>query len=91
LKYDVPVVAGYGQREKDGVRHRVHFEAAFDLIRTGDNEADAVANTAMFTAKIEAFVRNDPEQWFWLHSRWRKRPPEDQGASPRSGDVSRES
>jgi len=91
LKYDVPVVAGYGQREKDGVRHRVHFEPAFDLIRTGDNEADAVANTAMFTAKIEAFVRNDPEQWFWLHSRWRKRPPEDQGASPRSGDVSRES
>ncbi len=91
LKFDVPVVAAYGNREKDGWRHRIRFEPAFKLVRSHDHDADVLANTAMFTAKIEEFVRNDPEQWFWLHSRWRKRPPATDDAPAGSGDVSSES
>ncbi|MFB3918387.1 MAG: lysophospholipid acyltransferase family protein [Terriglobales bacterium] len=59
---------------KDG-RCCIHMEPVMDLIRTGDNEADVVANTAAFTAKIEEFVRRYPDQWLWVHRRWKTRPP----------------
>ena len=38
-------------------------------------EHDAIANTALFTAAIEQYVRRYPEQWLWVHRRWKARPP----------------
>ena len=40
---------------------------------TGDREADILSLTARFTAVIEAQIRADPTQWFWIHDRWRHR------------------
>ncbi|HPD14181.1 MAG TPA: lysophospholipid acyltransferase family protein [Planctomycetota bacterium] len=82
LKLDVPVLAGYTYREGHRLFHCFHCDPPFELIRTGDHKADVVANTAMFTQRIEEFVRKHPDQWFWLHSRWRKRPP---GEAPGAG------
>jgi KDO2-lipid IV(A) lauroyltransferase len=82
LKHDIPVLAGYGHRAEDGSHHVLHVEPPLELIRTGDHEADVVANTALFTSHVEQWVRRHPEQWFWLHSRWRKRPPEEKAAPP---------
>ena len=31
--------------------------------------------TALCTARVEAAIRRAPEQWFWMHNRWRTRPP----------------
>jgi KDO2-lipid IV(A) lauroyltransferase len=53
----------------------VRFDAALELIRTGDLEADILANTQQFTSLIEEYVRNYPEQWLWVHRRWKTRPP----------------
>jgi KDO2-lipid IV(A) lauroyltransferase len=44
------------------------------LIRTGDAQADIVANTQQFTTIIEDFVRRYPDQWLWVHRRWKTRP-----------------
>jgi Kdo2-lipid IVA lauroyltransferase/acyltransferase len=33
-----------------------------------------VANTALFTKAIEEFVRHYPDQWLWVHRRWKTRP-----------------
>ena len=46
-----------------------------ELVRTGDNEADAVANTAIFNRIFEDYVRQYPDQWLWVHRRWKTRPP----------------
>jgi KDO2-lipid IV(A) lauroyltransferase len=35
---------------------------------------DVVAYTAAFNRAIEAAIRQAPEQWFWMHNRWRTRP-----------------
>ncbi|MGA2372089.1 MAG: lysophospholipid acyltransferase family protein [Terriglobales bacterium] len=55
-------------------KYRVEFDRPIDLVRSGDDDADAVANTAKFTAVIESYVRRYPEQWLWVHRRWKTRP-----------------
>jgi len=81
LKYDVPVLPGYAWRDPKRFLHHFHCDPPFELIRTGDHKADVVANTAMFTRRIEEYVLRHPEQWLWLHQRWRKRPPEEREAT----------
>jgi len=56
-------------------KYRLRFDPAVKLIRTGNNEADIVANTQLFTNVIEDVVRRYPEQWLWVHRRWKTRPP----------------
>ena len=60
-------------------KYRVEFDRAVELVRTGDPEADAVANTARFTRIIEEYVRRYPDQWLWVHRRWKTRPPGEPG------------
>lgn len=55
-------------------RYRLRFDPALALVRTGDDEADAAANTALFTKVIEGYARKYPEQWLWVHRRWKTRP-----------------
>lgn len=55
-------------------KYRIHFEPAVELERTGNDEADAVANTARFTKVIEEFARRYPDQWLWVHRRWKTQP-----------------
>jgi KDO2-lipid IV(A) lauroyltransferase len=56
-------------------KYRVQFDPALELVNTGDNEADAVANTTLFNRVIEGYVRKYPDQWLWVHRRWKTRPP----------------
>ena len=56
-------------------KYRVEFDRAVELVRTGNEEADAVANTAKFTRVIEDYIRRYPDQWLWVHRRWKTRPP----------------
>ncbi len=55
-------------------KYRLRFDPAVTLIRTGNDDADAVANTALFTKIIEDYVRRYPDQWLWVHRRWKTRP-----------------
>jgi KDO2-lipid IV(A) lauroyltransferase len=73
IKFGAPVIFGYIQRGSDN-RHTVTIEGPLDLIRTGDEEKDVVANTAMLTNKIEDCIMRNPEQWVWMHRRWRRQP-----------------
>ncbi len=73
MKFEAPVIFGYIQRGKDN-RHRVFLEGPLDLIRTSDREKDVIANTTMLTNKMEDCIRKNPEQWVWMHRRWRRQP-----------------
>ena len=55
-------------------KYRVRFDAALELARTGNDAEDVVANTARFTKVIEEYVRRYPDQWLWVHRRWKTRP-----------------
>lgn len=55
-------------------KYRVEFDKAIELVRTGDDEADAITNTAVFNRIFEDYVRKYPDQWLWVHRRWKTRP-----------------
>ena len=59
-------------RGEDGV-YRASTEEV-EVPRTGDAERDALELTARFTARIEAAIRAHPEQWVWMHQRWKTKP-----------------
>ena len=74
LRTDAAVVPGLTIWDDVLKKYRLRFDPALELVRTGDLEADIVANTQMFTKVIESYVRKYPEQWLWVHRRWKTRP-----------------
>jgi KDO2-lipid IV(A) lauroyltransferase len=79
LRTDAAVVPGFTIWDEALGKYRLRFDPALELIRTGDLEADIVANTQMFTRVIEDYVRKYPEQWLWVHRRWKTRPEGEPG------------
>jgi len=76
LRFGVPVISGFINREKDGT-HVLRIYPEFETVRTGDEAADVVANTQVYTRKIEEHILSiHPEQWSWFHRRWKSRPGE---------------
>jgi len=74
LRTDAPVVPGFTIWDESLGKYRLRFDPALELVQTGNLEADIVANTQQFTKVIEEYVRKYPEQWLWVHRRWKARP-----------------
>jgi Kdo2-lipid IVA lauroyltransferase/acyltransferase len=75
LRTDAAVVPGFTVWDPVLRKYRLRFDPAVQLLRTGNNDSDIVANTAQFTKIIEEVVRRYPDQWLWVHRRWKTRPP----------------
>jgi Kdo2-lipid IVA lauroyltransferase/acyltransferase len=75
LHTDAAVVPGFLHWDAALRKYRLCFEPAVDPTRTGDDETDIRENTQRFTRVIENYVRRYPDQWLWLHRRWKTRPP----------------
>jgi Kdo2-lipid IVA lauroyltransferase/acyltransferase len=67
----IPVVAPWDERKG---RYVFRGSPAVELVRTGDHERDVEANTARFAAATEQQIRKYPDQWLWIHKRWKTRP-----------------
>jgi KDO2-lipid IV(A) lauroyltransferase len=74
LRTDAAVLPGFTIWDPVLRKYRLRFDPAVQLIRTGDTEKDIVANTQLFTKVIEDFIRKYPDQWLWVHRRWKTRP-----------------
>jgi KDO2-lipid IV(A) lauroyltransferase len=74
LRTDAAVVPGFTIWDEKLGKYRLRFDPAVELVRSGDLEADLVANTQKFTSVIEDYARKYPEQWLWVHRRWKTRP-----------------
>lgn len=68
----VPMCAVWKEDEK---RYIAIHGTVIEPVRTGDRKRDIVETTALFTAEFEKFVREYPDQWLWIHKRWKTRPP----------------
>lgn len=73
-KTGVPVVLGLVIWDPKLRKYRLRFDPVEWILRQ-DPEEEIAVNTANFTRKIEAYVRRYPDQWLWVHRRWKTRPP----------------
>ncbi|MDQ2833949.1 MAG: lysophospholipid acyltransferase family protein [Acidobacteriota bacterium] len=78
-KTGAAVVPGFLLWEESEGRYVLRFGEELGVVNSGDAEADVMANTARFTAAIEGYIRRYPEQWLWMHRRWKTRPPGEAG------------
>ncbi len=90
------VLPGFLLWAEEEQRYVLRFYPELELQRTIDAERDAVANTALCTAAIEEVIRHYPEQWLWVHRRWKTRPAGEaplyaRGAGAAEGQLSLES
>ena len=74
LRTDAAVVPGFTIWDPGLRKYRLRFDPALKLVRTGNDDADVLANTTLFTKVIEDYVRKYPDQWLWVHRRWKTRP-----------------
>jgi len=68
------VVPGYAYWDENLRKYRLRFEPPVELVRSGDAEDDVLENTRRFAKVIEDIIRKHPEQWIWIHARWKNRP-----------------
>jgi len=74
LKTDAAVIPGFTVWDPVLQKYRLRFDPAVKLIRTKDRDADIISNTQLFTNILEDYIRRFPDQWLWVHRRWKTRP-----------------
>jgi len=75
LKTDAVVIPTCAVWDSKKRRYFFHGDPPVALVRTGDHARDIEVNTANFAAAVERMVRLYPDQWLWIHKRWKTRPP----------------
>jgi KDO2-lipid IV(A) lauroyltransferase len=74
LRTGAAVVPGFLIWDRKIRKHRLHFDPAMELITTGDPARDILENTQACNAVLEKMIRLYPDQWLWIHRRWKTRP-----------------
>ena len=70
LRSGAPVLPMFMARQKSG-KYKFILKPLVEISRTGDYEKDLLENTQRFTKVVEDVVREYPDQWFWIHQRWK--------------------
>jgi KDO2-lipid IV(A) lauroyltransferase len=79
LKTGAAVLPGFMLWEEAERRYVLHFGPELCLARTGDANADILAATQLCTQTLENWIRRYPDQWLWIHRRWKTRPAGEPG------------
>jgi KDO2-lipid IV(A) lauroyltransferase len=72
----VPFFCVYDHQEK---RYKIVRGDILEPVKTGDRERDILETTRLYTAEIERIIRRYPDQWLWIHKRWKTRPKGEPG------------
>jgi KDO2-lipid IV(A) lauroyltransferase len=78
MEYRALIVVGYSQRLPDDFQnaHWVRYEIGCEDIIDPEDASGVEEITRRFTAALERVVRRAPEQYFWVHRRWKSKPRE---------------
>jgi KDO2-lipid IV(A) lauroyltransferase len=74
LRSGAAVVPGFLIWDENLKKHRLRLDPPIELINTGDLEHDVLENTNLFNKILEGYIRKHPDQWLWIHRRWKTRP-----------------
>jgi len=73
MRTGAPVLPAFMPRIANG-KYRFVIKPPVEISVTGDDDADILVNTQRFTRVVEEMVRQYPDQWFWIHQRWKTQP-----------------
>ena len=74
LKTGAAVLPGFCLWEEKERQYVLHFGPEITPVRTDDHEADVLALTQQCNDVLESWIRRYPDQWLWIHRRWKTRP-----------------
>jgi KDO2-lipid IV(A) lauroyltransferase len=86
LRTGATILPAFIHREPDNT-HVVEIRPPIEYTPTGDIHADVKALSLKINQAIEVAIREHPEQWLWLHNRWKLRPPEESPVEPEGAQV----
>ena len=72
-KTGAALIPAFAVRGSDG-QFEVHLEKEIEVPRSGNKEKDILETVQRYTEVIETYVRKYPDQWMWMHQRWKTRP-----------------
>src|SRR6185436_20941984 len=75
LRTNATVIPVYSPWDEERKKFLLHVEPPITIARSGDDNTDVHNLTEAIMASVEKFVRRYPEQWLWIHKRWKTRPP----------------
>ncbi len=78
-KTGAAVLPGFMVWERDEKRYVLRFGPEIEIPRTEDIAGDILEGTRRSTAAIESWIRRYPDQWLWVHRRWKTRPAGEAG------------
>ena len=79
LRTGAAVVPGFLIWDKNLGKHRLRLDPPVQLIDSGDLDRDVRENTKLFNRILEGYIRKYPDQWLWIHRRWKTRPDGEPG------------
>ncbi len=81
MQYNTPVIVGYGKRLKEGYRFELGIQRIIYPSEWAGQEDPLMWITQAYTSALEQVIRDAPEQYLWVHRRWKHRPKGEE-ASP---------
>lgn len=75
MRSEAAVIPGFALWKPKQRKHVLRFFPPIDMARSADPEADVMTNTQRCQKAIEEVIRQFPDQWLWIHRRWKTRPP----------------
>ena len=72
---DAPILPVFITNNDEGT-HTVIAHPPLWVTKTADRDADLWQTTQELTKIVEAHIRQYPQEWFWLHNRWKTKPPQ---------------
>jgi KDO2-lipid IV(A) lauroyltransferase len=79
LKTGAAVLPAFMLWEQAEQRYVLHFGPELVLTRTGNAAEDVLAATQQCASALESWIRRYPDQWLWIHRRWKTRPAGEPG------------
>ncbi|HUO58701.1 MAG TPA: lysophospholipid acyltransferase family protein [bacterium] len=73
-KTGAAIIPAFVVRGTDG-QYELHMDREIMVPRTKDAEKDVLETVRGYTEAVESYVKAYPDQWMWMHQRWKTRPP----------------